>query len=343
LLSPPRERQREGKRPSKVCRIKNVDAHSKHNTGDLADVEFDFVQVTSVLPNRKITPSGDAAVGIAFRDTGVVSMLVKSLTRLFSTFAAGFFVTSIFALEVTEPAGAAHGYPGLCDMNGKKLANGEFRQWVENKRLRVTITYKFPDGELYEEQAQFRQQPELIQEKWSWKESKDGKSQREFAADFLSGIASAHVREENQDVSGKIKVEPGRTFAGFGFSIALSNLRKRLLGGEKVQLKAVGFSPFPTLSPQVVTVTISHGGLDRMRMSGRLVKGDRFIVHPEIFFLAKLFVDVPDTNIWLTSPGPAGFLRWEGPVLLPTDPLIRVDLLSGEKSRSAEPVKSESE
>jgi len=138
-------------------------------------------------------------------------------------------------------------------------------------------------------------------------------------------------------VSEKINVEPGRTFAGFGFSIALSNLRKRLLSGEQVQLKAVGFSPFPTLSPQVVTVTISHGGLDRMRMSGRLLKGDRFIVHPEIFFLAKLFVDVPDTNIWLTNPAPAGFLRWEGPVLLPTDPLIRVDLLSGTKSEPAEP------
>jgi hypothetical protein len=271
----------------------------------------------------------------------VTRMLVKSLARVFSIFAAGSLATSVFALEVTEPAGAAHGYPGLCDMNGKKIANGEFRQWVENRRLRVIITYKFPDGEVYEEQAQLRQQPELIQEKWSWKESKNGKSQREFAADFLSGIASAHIREEHKDVSEKINVEPGRTFAGFGFTIALSNLRKRLLSGEQVQLKAVGFSPFPTLSPQVVTVTISHGGLDRMRMSGRLLKGDRFIVHPEIFFLARLFVDVPDTNIWLTNPAPAGFLRWEGPVLLPTDPLIRVDLLSAEKSNSAEPSKSE--
>jgi hypothetical protein len=267
----------------------------------------------------------------------LILMFVKKLGRLFSLFAAGFLATPISALEVTEPAGAAHGYPGLCDMNGKKLANGEFRQWVENKRLHVIITYKFPAGELYEEQVQFRQQPELIQEKWSWKESKNGKSQREFAADFLSGIASAHVREEHKDVSEKINVEPGRTFAGFGFSIALSNLRKRLLSGEQVQLKAVGFSPFPTLSSQVVTVTISHGGLDRMRMSGRLLKGDRFVVHPEIFFLAKLFVDVPDTNIWLTNPAPAGFLRWEGPVLLPTDPLIRVDLLSGTKSEPAEP------
>jgi hypothetical protein len=271
-------------------------------------------------------------------------MLAKrKLAGLFSFFAAGFFTTSIFALEVTEPAGAAHGYPGLCSIDGKKLADGEFRQWVENKRLHVTITYKFPDGEIYEERAQFRQQPELIQEKWSWKESKDGKSQREFAADFLSGIASAHVREEkNQNVSGKIKVEPGRTFAGFGVTIALSNLRERLLSGEQVQLKAVGFSPFPTLSPQVVTVTISHGGLDRIRMSGRLLKGDRFIVHPEIFFLARLFVDVPDTNIWLTNPAPAGFLRWEGPTVLPTDPLIRVDLLSGTNSGSAQQLKASS-
>jgi hypothetical protein len=42
----------------------------KHNSGDVAAVELDFVQVMSVLPNRKITAPGDAAVGIAFRDTG---------------------------------------------------------------------------------------------------------------------------------------------------------------------------------------------------------------------------------------------------------------------------------
>jgi hypothetical protein len=115
----------------------------------------------------------------------------------------------------------------------------------------------------------------------------------------------------------------------------LSNLRKRLLSGEQVQLKAVGFSEFPTLGPQVVTVTISHGGVDRMRMSARSVKGDRFIIHPEIPFIAKFFVTVPDTKIWLTNPAPAGFLRWEGPIVLPTDPMIRVDLIPGEKSGPA--------
>src|SRR5437870_11056444 len=264
-------------------------------------------------------------------------LAIRTLISLFSILSAAWIAAPVLALKVTEPAAASHGYPGLCDINGKKLADGEFRQWVENDRLHVVITYKFSAGEVYEEHSQIRQEPELIQEKWSWKESKHGRSQREFAVDFMAGIASAHIRRDNKDVSKRINIEPGRTFAGFGFSLALSNLRKRLLRGEQVQLKAVGFSDFPTFGPQVVTVTISHGGVQRMRMSGRSLKGDRFIIHPEIPFIEKFFVTLPDTKIWLTNPAPAGFLRWEGPLVLPNDPLIRVDLLSGTKSGPAEP------
>jgi hypothetical protein len=297
-------------------------------------------KVTITLPNRRTEELSSAAVRLAYRDS-CIGMLAKSkLAGLLLILAANYIATQVLAIEMTELAGAVHGYPGLCDINGKKLADGEFRQWVENNRLHVVITYKFSAGEVYEEQSQFRQQPELIQEKWSWKESKYGKSQREFAADFLAGIASAHIREDHKDVSERINIEPGRTFVGFGFAIALSNLHKRLLNGEQVQLKAVGFSPFPTLSPQVVPVTISYGGIDRMRMSGHSLRGDCFIIHPEIFFLARLFVDVPDTKIWLTNPAPAGFLRWEGPIVLPDDPIIRVDLLSGETSGPAKPAGS---
>ena len=260
----------------------------------------------------------------------------RNWARLLSCIIAVFIATSAFSIHVTEPAGAAHGYPGLCDITGKKLADGEFRQWAENDHLNVVITYKFPDGQVFEEKARFRQERELVQEQWSWKELMHGKPQREFAADFASGIARLHISKDNKNVSEKIEVEPGRTFAGFGFTIALANLRKRLLKGEQVQLKAVGFSPFPTLKPQVVTVTVSHGGVDRMRMAGRTPKGDRFIIHPEIPFIAKLFVNVPDTKVWLTNPAPAGFLRWEGPIVVPNDPLIRVDLLSGTKSGPAQ-------
>src|SRR4029079_5680949 len=100
-----------------------------------------------------------------------------------------------------------------------KLANGEFRQWVEDDRLHVVITYKFSAGEVYEEHSQFRQEPELIQEKWSWKESKHGGSRRECAVELSTGVASEHTRQDNKDVSKKISIEPGRTFVGFGFSL----------------------------------------------------------------------------------------------------------------------------
>jgi len=285
---------------------------------------------------QNVAVKHSAAVFPANIDNCTDMLATTKLVTVSLIVAAGVIMAPAFALKVTEPAGAAHGYPGLYDITGKKLADSEFRQWTENNRLHVVITHKFSAGEVYEEQAQFRQQPELIQEKWSWKESKHGRSQREFAVDFMAGIASAHISRDHKDVSERINVEPGRTFAGFGFTIALSNLRKRLLSGEQVQLKAVGFSPFPTLGPQVVTATMSHGGVDRMRMSGRLLKGDRFIIHPKIPFIARLFVNVPDTKIWLTNPAPAGFLRWEGPIVLPEDPIIRVDLISSEKSGPAE-------
>jgi len=187
-------------------------------------------------------------------------------------------------VDLTEPQGAAHAYPALLDANGKKLADGEFRQWIQNDRLRIKIDYEFNDGHHFEENAVLRQKPELIEEEWSLKESKNGKVSREFRADFLAKTATAltHENNESKQSSEKIEVEPGRTFAGFGFTLAIENLRKRLINGEKVELKAVGFAP----KPQVITVQISHGGVDKMKMSGRLLKGDRFVIHPEIPLIA---------------------------------------------------------
>ena len=247
----------------------------------------------------------------------------------------------VLSVEVTEPAGAEHGYPDLCDATGKKLANGEFRQWLEDDHLHVVITYKFPDGRFFEENTLFRQERELVQEKWSWKER--GKEEREFSADFLAQTASAHTAKDNKDVTEHIDVVPGQTFAGFGFTLALGNLRPRLLKGEQIDLKAVGFSPIPTLKPQVVTVKVSHAGLDQMKMSGRILRGDNFVIHPEVPIFAKLFIKVPDTHIWLTNPKPAGFLRWEGPIVLPNDPMIRVDLVSDHQGGPAEPVEGKRE
>ena len=260
------------------------------------------------------------------------------IARILGILATLLLARLVPAVELTEQQGAAHAYPAVLDTKGNKLADGEFKQWIEDDRLHVEITYEFDDGKQFEENARFRQKPDLIQEKWSWKESKDGKMSRQFTADFSAKTATARVPENNEvkKWSENIEVEPGRTFAGFGFTLAIANLRKSLINGTKVELKAVGFTP----KPQVVTVQIAHGGVDKMKMSGRLLKGDRFVIHPDIPLIAKLFVHVPDTHIWLTNP-PAGFLRWEGPIVLPSDPIIRVDLVSGAKSGLAEPIQTD--
>ncbi len=71
-------------------------------------------------------------------------------------------------------------------------------------------------------------------------------------------------------------------------------------------------------------------------MSDRVLRGEHFVIRSNIPAIAKLFIKVPDTHIWLTPP-PSGFLRWQGPLAEPSDPLVRVDLVSGAESRPAKP------
>ena len=168
-------------------------------------------------------------------DGGSKLQLCRATSTILSILAAALFARPALAVELTEPLGAAHAYPALLDTNGKKLADGEFRQWIEDDRLRVEIEDQFDDGQHFEENAVFRQKPELSQEKWSWKESKNGKVSRQFTADFRAKTATAltHENDEAKQFSENIEVEPGRTFAGFGFTLTLQNLRKRLTNGER--------------------------------------------------------------------------------------------------------------
>src|SRR5437016_5316116 len=81
-------------------------------------------------------------------------------------------------LRLPDVEGAAHGFPVLRDTDGRKLADGEFTQWMEDGRLRIKIRYDFSNARRVEERASFRPQPELVQEEWSWSETKAGATER---------------------------------------------------------------------------------------------------------------------------------------------------------------------
>ncbi len=221
----------------------------------------------------------------------------------------------------------------MLDLDGKILAEGEFTQQLEDGVLRIEIAYERKGGGQIEEMGTFRQGKELSQQSWSWCERDGDILLREYKIDFDAGKATARKREkgEMQEWSDEIEIEQGRTFAGFALVVALQNLRKQLVEGATVELKAVGFSP----KPRVVGVQLSYRGASRLPMSGRLLRAEHFVIHPQIPVLARLFIKVPDTHIWLTPP-PAGFLRWEGPLVEPDDPVVRVDLSGGGESGSAQ-------
>ena len=232
-----------------------------------------------------------------------------------------------------EREGAQHGFPVLLDLNGKKLADGDFSQTVEGDRIHVKLTYAFSDGRRVEEISQLRQKPKLTQEKWSWRESRGDQTLRRFQIDFAGGKATAEKREGDQQKtwSEDVKIEPGQTFAGFGFVLAIKELREKLLGGAHAEIKTIGFTP----KPHGLSIDVSHAGVEDMAMGGRRVRGDRFLLRPKIPRIVKVFVTIPDYSVWLVSPAPAGFLRMEGPLMEPSDPLIRIDLMGGGKSGPA--------
>jgi hypothetical protein len=244
--------------------------------------------------------------------------------------AAGIFVPEIEA--------AMHGFPGVFDLLGKKTGDGEFVQWLETNRLYLTSTYDFGSGHFIEEKAVFRQRPVLAQDEWSWREVKDKAVLRHFEVDFHSGQATGEKLDGTKVKrwSESFKIDSAKTFAGIGFTFALKALRERLIKGEKIELQAVAFTP----KPRLVTIQLSYRGLDQIAMAGRTVKSDCFIIHPEVPAIAKLFIDARDTQIWLTANRPAAFVRWEGSILEPDDPIIRVDLLPADHSEPAQPVKN---
>ena len=77
-----------------------------------------------------------AAAAATDPETYIGMFVGRILAALCSIFVAECLTLSVFAVEVTQPAGAAHGYPGLYDASGKKLATGG-RTSVRSHHLQI--------------------------------------------------------------------------------------------------------------------------------------------------------------------------------------------------------------
>jgi hypothetical protein len=249
---------------------------------------------------------------------------MRSLQGMLALFASILMAASPAPrLTVGGTEGDAQAFTSLTDMQGKPEADGRFTQTVSNDVLHIEERYDFPGGRVAIEKASVRLHP-LQQETWSWDETQGGKPVREFSIDFKTGHAmGAHHGEKEEHWDEHIKIEPGKTWTGIAFIEPIKAMRESVKQGQKMDLYAIGMSP----KPRKVKVTITHVGAQKIDMAGRKVDADKFLIHPDVPAVAKLFVKVPDNAIYLVSGKPAAFLRYEGPLCEPSDPLVHVDLI----------------
>ena len=235
----------------------------------------------------------------------------------------------LLAVAPHDREGDAQAITSVLDASsGTPIADGRYAQKVEDGVLHIESRSDFPDGRTIVERAAVRLQPELVQESWDWTEKRGEALLRQYQVDFRTGEATATRVEEHKRWKEKLEIKPGRTFAGIAFVSVIKALRSEMRPGQKVELEAVAFTP----KPRVATVSIRREPAEQLSMAEREVPADRYTLHPEIPAIARLFVSAPDQHVWLFATGPAAFLRYEGPLVEPKDPRIRVDLIP---SRSA--------
>ena len=233
-------------------------------------------------------------------------------------------ITALLAIAPLDHEGDAQAITALVDVaSGRTIADGRYAQWVAGDVLHIEARYDFPDGRTVVERAEVRLHPQLEQQAWSWVEHDGRGVVREYTVDFRTGNAEANRADQKKRWKEHLDIEPGKTFAGIAFVAVIKAVRAEVEPGQKIELKAVAFTSKPRIAP----VEVIREKAQTLSMAGRKIAGDRWTIHPDIPAVAKIFVKAPDQHVWLFATGPAAFLRYEGPLAEPDDPVIRVDLI----------------
>jgi hypothetical protein len=227
--------------------------------------------------------------------------------------------------------GALRGFPIVRSMDGRPVADGALTQFIEEGKLHAEGVYDFRDGRRVRETTVFEQHPQLRQLSWSFEERRGDEVLRSFAVDLTTGHATARKRNgDGWDTWDDHLDDTAGAFVGVGFMYAVKNLTERLDKGEKIELTAVVF----TTKPRTVTVTVSRDQVGELTMGGRKLPAERYVIHPEVPWIARLFVKAPDQYLWFYRPAPPMFLRADIPLAEPSDPMIRIELIPGRESRA---------
>lgn len=240
------------------------------------------------------------------------------------------------AIPLTVPQGVLHGFPSMSDEAGQVIADGELTQEPKDGHLAVHIRWRFRDGRTVEEEDTFGTGAELVQERFSWVETRGGEELRRFEVDFTTGKARAVTVEGGavHQEDARVDVPRGRSFAGYGTALAVSMLP---LGADagKAEITFVAFTP----KPRTVTLGVRRDREEPIPVAGRSVPCDRVTLHPEIPFPVSLFVHAPDAHLWFTHRPPRTLVRAEQSLAAKDDPQVVIDVTPRGPARHPAPAR----
>lgn len=237
------------------------------------------------------------------------------------------------AVTVREPPATLHGFPSLSDLAGNVIADGELAQTLRGRTLRVRLRWAFRDGRTVVEEGEFEVGRQLVQRRFSWRESRGGVELRRFEADLVAGKGSAARRRANGEVDrdeAELDLPEGGAFAGYGVALAVSQLG--LAPGAEAELGFVAFAP----KPRVVTLGVKREGEERIVAHGRTIPTDRYELRAKLPFPISVVVDPPDAHLWFTRAPPAALVRARQTLVTKDDPEVVVDVIPRGAARAPE-------
>jgi len=243
---------------------------------------------------------------------GLLALFAATLTPL----------TAADAGEITVKfsEGVTRAFPALRNLDGERIAHGDFVQVERGGRVESRMTFRFADGSFYDETAVFSQNDvftllsyRLIQRGPSFPETV------EAWVDRASGRYEVRYRGDDdsaeQRLAGKITL-PADVYNGM-LSLVLKNLAPGL--GETVQI--VAFTP----NPRLVTLQLQPVAEDVMEVSEESHRAVRYIIRPQLGLFASLLVsDVPDVKVWILGGEAPAFMKAEGPLYF-MGPIWRIE------------------
>jgi hypothetical protein len=234
-------------------------------------------------------------------------------------------------VATVQSVGALHGFPSMSDSSGKIIADGEVTQELSNGRAIARLHWSFADGRRIEEHDEFRVGKEIIQERFSWTEKKNGEDLRHFEVDFTSGQASQMTRDDKGQVKHEdtnLDLGKGRVFAGYGVGLAVIELASTIehKTDSATEISTVGFAD----KPRMVTLEVRRDGEETISMAGRSIPCDQYTLHPKLPFPVNLVAaaaGVKDAHVWLTSTRPHFVMRSEQYLMTKDDPVVVVEAM----------------